>query len=268
MAKTNVAILGAGGRMGGALIRGLAKQPELTLSAAVERAGHPAVGQDAGIIAGIAPLGVAVSADRDAAISGAHTVIDFTFHAEVPASVAKAVAAGARYVLGTTGLDESERAAVEAAARRIPIVWAPNMSTGVNVLLDLVRRAAAVLGLDYDAEIVEIHHKHKLDAPSGTALGLGRAVAQGRGQELDTVARHGREGIVGERPRGEIGFHAVRGGDVVGDHTVVFATDGERVELTHKASSRDCLAGGALKAALWLRDRQPGLYAMADVLGL
>lgn len=264
----NVAILGAGGRMGGALIRCLAKQPELVLSAAVERSGHPAVGLDAGLSAGIAPFGVAITDDRGRAIAAAGVVIDFTFHAEVPGALAQAVAAGAGYVLGTTGLDEAERAAVEAAAKRIPIVWAPNMSTGVNVLLDLVRRAAAVLGLEYDAEVVEMHHKHKLDAPSGTALGLGRAVAQGRGQALASVACHGREGMVGERPRGQIGFHAVRGGDVVGDHTVIFATDGERVELTHKASSRDCLAGGALKAALWLRGRAPGLYAMTDVLGL
>ena len=266
MAK--VTILGAGGRMGGALIRSVARHPELTLAAAVERAGHAAVGQDAGLIAGIAPLGLAITADRDAGIAAAEVVIDFTFHTEAPASLARAVAAGAAYVLGTTGLDGAETAAVEAAAKQIPLVWAPNMSMGVNVLLDLVGRAAAILGLDYDAEIVEMHHRHKQDAPSGTALGLGRALADGRGQDLKAVARHGREGFTGERTRGEIGFHALRGGDVVGDHTVVFATDGERIELTHKASSRDCLSNGALKAAIWVQGRAPGLYAMTDVLGL
>lgn len=263
-----VTILGACGRMGGALIRGVASTPELALAAAVERAGHAGIGQDAGVSAGIAPLGVVVSDDRDAAIARGGTVIDFTFHTEVAASISKAAASGAVYVLGTTGLDDAERAAVEAAARVIPVVWAPNMSLGVNVLLDLVRRAAATLGLDYDAEIIEMHHRHKQDAPSGTALGLGRALAAGRGQDLKAVACHGREGFTGERVRGEIGFHALRGGDVVGDHTVVFATDGERVELTHKASSRDCLARGALKAAQWLQGRAPGLYAMTDVLGL
>jgi 4-hydroxy-tetrahydrodipicolinate reductase len=254
--------------MGGALIRGVARSTELALVGAVERAGHAAVGLDAGVSAGIAPLGLAIADDRDAAIARAQVVVDFTFHTEAPASIGKAVACGAAYVLGTTGLDDAERAAVEAAARVIPVVWAPNMSLGVNVLLDLVGRAAAVLGLDYDAEIVEMHHRHKQDAPSGTALGLGRALAAGRNQDLKAVARHGREGFTGERVRGEIGFHALRGGDVVGDHTVVFATDGERVELTHKASSRDCLASGALKAALWLQGRAPGLYAMTDVLGL
>lgn len=264
----NVTILGAGGRMGGALVRGIARTPGLALAAAVERTAHPAVGLDAGVSGGIAPLGVTITTDRDAAITRADVVIDFTFHTEAPAAIAMAAEQGVAYVLGTTGLDDAERAAVERAAKAIPVVWAPNMSTGVNVLLDLVRRAAATLGLDYDVEVVEMHHRHKQDAPSGTALALGRAAALGREQDLKAVARHGREGITGERPRGEIGFHALRGGDVVGDHTVVFATDGERVELTHKASSRDCLASGALKACQWLQGRKPGLYSMADVLGL
>ncbi len=264
----NVVVLGAGGRMGGALIRGSASLPGLRLAAAVERSGHVATGRDAGVVAGIAPLGIVVGEDRAAAIARADVVVDFTFHTEAPASLAQAVACGAAYVLGTTGLDAHEQEAVRDAATRIPVVWAPNMSLGVNVLLDLVRRAAAALGLDYDAEIVEMHHRHKQDAPSGTALGFGRALAEGRGQDLKEVACHGREGITGERARGEIGFHALRGGDVVGDHTVVFAAEGERIELTHKASSRDCFALGALKAALWLRGRDPGLYTMTDVLGL
>lgn len=263
-----VTILGAGGRMGGALIRGLAQMPDLVLTGAVEREGHAAVGMDAGLSAGLAPLGVIITGDLAAAIRASDAVIDFTIHSEVPATLARAVEAGAAYVLGTTGLNAQEQSAVESAAARIPIVWAPNMSQGVNVLLHLVQRAAAALGLDYDAEIVEMHHRHKLDAPSGTALGLGRAVAAGRGQDWKAVARHGREGITGERPRGEIGFHALRGGDVVGDHTVIFATDGERVELTHKAANRDCFAQGALRAVRWLKGKPAGLYTMVDVLGL
>ncbi len=263
-----VTILGAGGRMGGALIRGLAQMSDLTLVGAVERKGHAAVGTDAGTAAGLAPLGVAITDDLAKAVRASDAVVDFTLHTEVPATVSLAAEVGAAYVLGTTGLDPQEQSAVESAATRIPIVWAPNMSLGVNVLLHLVQRAAAALGLDYDAEIVEIHHRHKLDAPSGTALGLGHAVAAGRGQDLKAVVRHGREGITGERPRGEIGFHALRGGDVVGDHTVVFATDGERIELTHKAANRDCFANGALRAVRWLKGRPAGLYTMADVLGL
>ncbi len=264
----NVVILGAAGRMGTALVRGVLREDEMALAAAVERSAHTALGQDAGRLAGLEAAGVLLGDDRDAAISGADVVIDFTFHADVPASIARAADCGAAYVLGTTGLDDAERAAVEAAARIIPVVWAPNMSLGINVLLDLVSRAAAALGLDYDAEIVELHHRRKKDAPSGTALGLGEALAAGREQTLREVARHGREGILEERPRGEIGFHALRGGDVVGDHTVLFASEYERVELTHKASSRDCFAMGALKAAFWLRGREPGLYTMRDVLGL
>jgi len=264
---TKLCILGAGGRMGGALIRGIAADKSLKLVAAIERAGHPAVGQDAGVISGISALGVPVTTNRATGFKKADAVIDFTFHTEVPKALAEAVKVKVAYVLGTTGLDASETAAVTAASKQIPIVWAPNFSLGVNILLDLVRRAATALDDSYDAEIVEMHHRHKKDAPSGTALGLGKALAAGRKVNLEKVAVYGREGITGERKRGTIAFHAVRGGDVVGDHTVMFAADGERVELTHKASSRDCLASGALKAAAWAKKKTKGLYTMGDVLG-
>ena len=197
----------------------------------------------------------------------ADTVIDFPFHACVIPTLRAAVANRQAYVLGTTGLTPEERAAVDGAAASIPLCFAPNFSLGVNLLLELVRRAASVLDDGYDAEIVEMHHRHKKDAPSGTALGLANALAAGRGAALDAVAVYGRHGIVGERPRGEIGIHALRGGSVVGDHTVIFAADEERVEITHKASSRAAFAKGAIKAAQWLQGRAPGLYDMRDVLG-
>jgi len=263
-----VTVLGAGGRMGYELIRGITKEPDLTLVAAVERDGHAAVGQDAGSFAGLPALGISIGADAAAAIALCDVVIDFTFHSAVPQTAALVAKAGKAYIVGTTGLTEAEEAAVRQAATVVPVVQAPNMSMGVNVLLDLVTRAARTLGLDYDAEVIELHHRHKRDAPSGTALALGQAVAAGRNQDLDQVACHGREGITGERPRGEIGFHALRGGDIVGEHTVALIADGERIELSHKASSRSCLSAGALKAAVWIAGHAPGLYSMRDVLGL
>ena len=264
-----VTILGAAGRMGCALIRGISARPaDFRLAAALERPDSPALGRDAGVVAGIEPAGIAVTAAPNEAFAASRVAIDFTFHSAVPASIRLAAAKGCAYVLGTTALDESELAVVREAAERIPVVHAANMSLGVNVLLNLVRRAAGILGLDYDAEIVEMHHRHKKDAPSGTALALGKALAEGRGQRLDEVLVNGRAGVTGERPRGEIAIHALRGGDVVGDHTVVFAADGERVEIAHRASSRECFVGGALTAARWLVGRAPGLYSMRDVLGL
>ena len=264
----NITILGAAGRMGQALARGIVATNDLTLIGAVERANHPALGHDAGTLAALPAMGVAITDDRAAAIAKADVVIDFTFHAVAPENIADAVAAKKPYVLGTTGLNDAEAAAVHAAAKKIPVVWAPNYSLGVTILGDLVRRAAAALGTAYDAEIVEMHHRHKKDAPSGTALGLGKSLAAGRNVNLNDVAIFGREGITGERPEGQIAFHALRGGDVVGDHTVTFAADGERLELTHRASTRDCFVGGVLAAARWLPSRAPGLYAMPDVLGL
>lgn len=240
-----VAILGAAGRMGRMLCALAEANPELELVARVDVAdGFDTAWPD----------------DTEA-------VVDFTFHAAVPANVEKAAAAGVAYVIGTTGLSADEQARVDACAQKIPIVQAANYSLGVNLLLALVRKAAAVLGTDYDIEVVEMHHRHKKDAPSGTALMLARAAAAGRQVELDDVACYGRHGIVGERPEGQIALHALRGGSVVGDHTVMFAGDVERVEITHKAQGREAFAAGALRAAQWAAGRAPGRYDMRDVLG-
>ena len=199
--------------------------------------------------------------------AGTEAVIDFTFHESVPANITKAAEDGVVYVLGTTGLTDEEQKAVDAAAKKIPVIQSGNFSLGINLLLGLVRKASEILGIEYDCEVVEMHHRHKKDAPSGTALMLAKAVANGRGQDFDDVAVFGREGIVGERPQGEIAVLALRGGSVIGDHTVMFAGDVERVELVHKAQSREAFAAGALRAALWGADRKPGLYSMRDVLG-
>ncbi len=194
-------------------------------------------------------------------------VVDFSHHAGVPAFVTKAAEAGMPYVIGTTGLTAEEQAAVDAAARRIPVVQSGNYSLGVNLLLELVRRAASVLGPEYDVEVVEMHHRHKKDAPSGTALMLAKSAAEGRGASLEACAVYGRKGDVGERPCGEIAIHALRGGSVVGDHTVMFAGELERVELAHKAQDRAAFAAGALRALAWAKGKAPGLYTMRDVLG-
>ena len=263
-----IAIIGAAGRMGQALIRCARPIQGLEVVVAVEAATSPFVGKDPGAVAGTGETGLRITSDLAAAVQAADVAIDFSFHENVPQTAKLAARYGKGLVIGTTGLTPEERAVVEQAAEMVPIMWAPNMSLGVNLLFALTQRAAAALGLDYDAEIVEMHHRLKKDAPSGTALRLAETVAAGRGQDLKAVAVYGREGLVGERPRGEIGVHAVRGGDVVGDHTVMFAIEGERVELTHKASSRDTFARGALRAAVWLPGRKPGLYDMQDVLGL
>jgi 4-hydroxy-tetrahydrodipicolinate reductase len=265
---TKVAILGAAGRMGQALVRGCRTVEGLSLAAAVERADHPNVGHDAGFPAGLGGTGIVISSDLRQVLNTADVAIDFTFHGVVPENAEICAAAGKPAVIGTTGLDAAETARVRKAAERIPIVWAPNYSLGVNLLFSLVRRAAQTLGPEYDIEVVEMHHHFKKDAPSGTALGLAKAAAEGRGVDLDAVANYGRHGQTGERPKGEIGIHALRGGDVVGDHTVMFAAEGERVELSHKVSGRDALAHGALLAARWVMGRKPGLYDMQDVLGL
>ena len=271
-APRKVLIVGAGGRMGLAMARLIAQRavPGLELVAAVDRAGAPLVGQDAGVAAGVPALGVVLGADLAAGLAARPDVaVDFSSPAATAATAAQVAAAGVPWVVGTTGLGAAEQAAVAQAAQKIPVVLSANMSLGVNLLYALVAQAARTLaGLRYDCEIVERHHRRKKDAPSGTALYLGEAAAQGFGWNLKDVAVDGRTGIPGERPEKEIGFHAVRGGDVVGDHAVLFAADGECIELSHRATSRDTLALGALRAAAWLPGRAPALYGMRDVLGL
>ncbi|NQU39073.1 MAG: 4-hydroxy-tetrahydrodipicolinate reductase [Lentisphaerae bacterium] len=264
---TSIAIIGAGGRMGQAIARYAVQHSKASIGAAIEQSDHATLGRDMGTLSGLDPLGVLIS-DRLADIAATDAVIDFTFHSAVPDHVRAAQEAGRAFVLGTTGLTEEEATVVREAARTIPVVWAPNMSLGMNLLFAMVKQAAAALSDEYDIEIVEAHHKHKQDAPSGTALGLAKSAAAGRQVALDDVADYGRHGMTGERVPGRIGMHAVRGGDIVGDHTVMFAADGERLELTHRASSRDIFAVGAVKAALWVPSQTPGLYSMQDVLGL
>ncbi len=263
-----VAILGAAGRMGYHLLDCAGAVSGCEITAVCEIADHPALGCTVREFAGITSDAVAESLRYTAEWpADAETVIDFTFHSAVAGNLRNAVHNGQGVVLGTTGLTDEEKQAVRSASEKIAIVQAPNMSLGVNLLLELVRRSASILGDDYDAEIVEMHHRLKKDAPSGTALGLAEALAEGRGVALTDVAVFGREGITGERPRGQIALHALRGGSVVGDHTVMFASDEERVEITHKAVSRKAFAKGALRAALWLSSRRPGIYTMRHVLG-
>lgn len=214
----------------------------------------------------VAKIDVAEGYDKEWPVD-TEGVIDFSFHAAVPGFVQKAAEAGLAYVIGTTGLSPEEQHVVDTAAKKIPVVQSGNYSLGVNLLLNLVKTAAKVLGSAYDVEVVEMHHKHKKDAPSGTALMLAKAAAEGRGADFDKVAVYGRKGIIGERPEGEIAVHALRGGSVVGDHTVMFAGDVERVEITHKAQSREAFAAGALRAAVWAAKKEPGIYTMRDVLG-
>jgi 4-hydroxy-tetrahydrodipicolinate reductase len=266
-----IVVAGAGGRMGQALVEATLADSALSLVAAVDVPGAAAVGRDAGERFGRA-TGVIVGSDLAAALAKADVLIDFTRPEGTLAHLAACVAAGCGAVIGTTGLSTEDKAAIAAAAERIPIVFAPNMSVGVTVLLGLVEAAARTLGAAYDIEIAEMHHRHKVDAPSGTALGLGEAAARGLGVRLADVAVYAREGVTGGRPAGAIGFATLRGGDVVGEHTVLFAGTGERIELTHRATSRQNFAGGALRAAKFVAARNAaghaGLADMKAVLGL
>lgn len=266
----NVAMLGASGRMGRTIVPLIAADATgLHLSGALTAPGDKALGQDAGSYAGTAPLAVAITDQLQKALEGARVAIDFTL---AEASVRHAAAcreAGCALVIGTTGHDEAQRAELREIARGLPVVLAPNMSLGVNVLFRLAELAARALGGDrYDAEIFEAHHRNKVDAPSGTALGLGRAVALGRGVAMEDVADYVRHGVTGVREAGRIGFSVVRGGDIVGDHRLIFAGAGEQIELAHHAQDRSGFARGALAAARWIVGRPAGLYAMTDVLGL
>jgi 4-hydroxy-tetrahydrodipicolinate reductase len=253
--------------MGHALLEGVIGDAELRLHAALDHAGNAAIGRDAGELVG-APCGVKISTDVAAALQGADVLVDFTRPGATMEYLAACRETGARLVIGTTGFSAQQKQAIADAACDIAIVFAPNMSVGVTLLINLVQSAAKVLAEGYDIEIIEAHHRHKVDAPSGTALRLGEAAASALGRNLSECAVYGREGVTGERDARTIGFATVRGGDVVGDHTVLFAGTGERVELTHKASSRATFALGALRAAKFLAGRQSGLFDMQDVLGL
>ncbi len=242
---TKVLINGAKGRMGQALLTCAARIPDLHVTA-----------------------GIDVGDDLQAAIAGCDVVIDFSFHSVTPKVARLCAERRKALVVGTTGLADGEKATLREAARTVPMVWASNFSTGVNTLFWLTRKAAEILGPGFDLEVVEMHHRLKKDAPSGTAATLLEILAEVRKVQLSEALRHGRQGITGERTASEIGIHALRGGDVVGDHTVIFAANGERVELTHKASSRETFASGALRAAQWVVNRPPGIYDMQDVLGL
>ncbi len=263
-----VVVTGAAGRMGLEVIRVIKATEGMALSGAVERASAPGIGQDAGALAGIGPVGVLVVDDLAKALSGADAVIDFTAH-EASARHAETCAAnGVPIVIGSTGFTPGAKERVAASAKRIPIVLAPNMSVGVTVLYELVRQAAKVFGDAYDVEILEIHHKKKRDAPSGTAVRLGEVAAEALGRDPKDALAYARHGILGERPPWQIGVQTLRGGDVVGEHTVFFCGEGERLELTHRATSREQFARGAIRAAAWIAGKPPGLYDMADVLGL
>jgi 4-hydroxy-tetrahydrodipicolinate reductase len=268
-----IAVAGAAGRMGQMLIREIARTEGCTLAGALENAGSNAIGREAGEVAGVGNShrslkGVKIVSDPAAAIRGADAVIDFTVPAATVAHAKVAAQHGVPMVIGTTALDPQQTAAVHEAATKTAILWAANMSLGINILLALVEKTAAMLDPAYDIEVLEMHHRHKIDAPSGTALALGRAAAAGRQVKLEDVWRKARDGHTGARPSGEIGFATLRGGEEVGVHTVMFAAAGERLELSHRAFSRETYASGAVRSALWLQGKTPGLYGMKDVLGL
>ena len=267
MSKVRVCVIGAAGRMGRRLVALIMESEDLELSGAIEVAGNPLLGSDAGAVAGAGIANVLISDDLAAALKNSDAVINFSTAGVVEATRMTA-AANCSSVIGTTALSESDRKELAEIAKTSRMVFAPNYSVGVNLLFYLSGIASKLLS-EYDVEIVEMHHNQKKDAPSGTAERLGEVVAAARNWNYNEAVRHGREGVVGARTSGEIGMHAVRGGDVVGDHTVIFATGGERVELTHKASSRDNFAKGALRAVRFLCDAAPGrIYDMQDVLGL
>jgi len=265
---TRIAVAGAGGRMGRNLITAVQQRDGLQLGAATERPDSSLIGADAGELAGTGACGIPLSADLEAVVQDFDVAIDFTLPEVTLDNVRVCARHGKSMVIGTTGFTGGQRDEIARAAAEIAIVMAPNMSVGVNLCLKLVKTAAKVLGDDVDVEIIEAHHRNKIDAPSGTALRLGEVVAAELGRDIETCAVYGRKGRTGERPRDVIGFETIRAGDIVGDHTVMFAGDGERVEITHKASSRRTFATGAARAAAWLAGRQTGLFDMSDVLGL
>lgn len=262
-----IGIVGCAGRMGRMLIQEVLATKDAALAAGSEQPGAH-IGEDMGTLVGAAPTNVRVVADAGAVFAASSVVIDFTAPAALPAHTKLAAATGKALIVGTTGLGDGHIAALKDAAKRTVIVQAANFSLGVNVLLSLTEKLAFTLGPEYDIEVLEMHHRHKVDAPSGTALALGASAARGRGKKLNEVWRKVRDGQVGARPAGEIGFATLRGGDVFGDHTVIFAGEGERVEVSHKASSRSNFARGAVRAAMWSKGKESGFYSMRDVLGL
>lgn len=263
-----IAVMGAAGRMGKTLIEAVSQAEGAQLSAAIDRADSSLIGVDAGELVGLGKVGVTLAGDLSAVIDDFDVLIDFTHPSVTLKNLEVCRQAGKAMVIGTTGFTPEEKQQLSEAAKQIPIVFAANFSVGVNLCLKLLDTAARVLGDDVDIEIIEAHHRHKVDAPSGTALRMGEVVANALGRDLQKVAVYGREGQTGARERETIGFATVRAGDVVGDHTVLFAADGERVEITHKASSRMTFAKGAVRSALWLQGRSAALYDMQDVLGL
>jgi 4-hydroxy-tetrahydrodipicolinate reductase len=263
-----IAVMGAAGRMGRELVRAIHGAPGCTLAGGTELAGSALIGADLGVLAGLGETGVKVTGDPLELIARSDALIDFTIPKATVDFAGLAANARIVHVIGTTGFSETEEAAIKAAAHHATIVKAGNMSLGVNLLLAITRKVAEALDADYDIEILEMHHNRKIDAPSGTALMLGAAAAAGRGADLETQSVRSRDGHTGPRRRGDIGFATLRGGSVVGDHTVIFAGEGERIELSHRAADRSIFARGAVKAALWGRGRGPGLFAMTDVLGL
>lgn len=263
-----IGIVGAGGRMGRLLVKLCHEADGMEIAAASEVPGSALVGEDAGALAGVGTLGVKVGDDAEAVFATADVAIEFSVPQATAEHAALAAKHGAAFVIGTTGLNADQEAMLQAAAKTTAVVYAPNMSVLVNVFMNLVEKAASVLGPEYDIEILEMHHKHKIDAPSGTAVGLGKAAARGRGVDLDDVAIWSRAGETGPRPDGAIGFATLRGADVVGEHTVMFAGAGERIEFAHRCTDRGQFATGAVRAAGWVHGKPPGLYTMNDVLGL
>jgi 4-hydroxy-tetrahydrodipicolinate reductase len=262
-----VGVVGCAGRMGQMLLKMLINAPGIVVVGGTERKGSIALGQDIGALAGADPLGISVGDDPSLLFDASDVVVDFTNPTATVSHAQMAARTGCALVIGTTGFDTDQLNSLYRAAQRAPIVLAANMSLGINLLQQVVEEVARILDPDWDIEIIEMHHRQKIDAPSGTALALGEAAARGRGQQLRRISRRSRDGQVGPRVKGEIGFAALRGGDVVGDHTVIFAADGERVEITHRAGSREIFARGAVKSVLWAAGKKPGLYSMRDVLG-
>ena len=263
-----IGIVGAAGRMGRMLIAEVLGVEGCQLAGGTEPPGSGVLGQDLGLLIGAAEQGLSIGDDTGALFKASDAVVDFTHPDATAAHAALSGETGVALIVGTTGLEAQHMEALGRAAAKVAVVQAANMSIGVNLLLGLTEQVASALGDDYDIEIAEMHHRHKVDAPSGTSLALGSAAAKGRGVNLEDVSDRGRDGEAGPRIAGDIGFSVIRGGDVAGDHTVIFAGHGERVELTHKAGSREIFARGAIRAALWTEGRAPGLYSMRDVLGL